>query len=140
MRLTSFIGSIAALASVAGVAQAADLRITVAGAGTTGAIYGRIFPDAASFDKRDNAIAAFVVPARDGSAALSLSSLPPGRYAVAVFQDVNGDQKLDTNLLGVPTEPYGFSKDAAGTMGPPGFEQAAVDLGGSDLAIVIHLK
>lgn len=140
MRFTSFIGSIAALASVAGTAQAADLRITVAGAGTTGAIYGKIFPDAASFDKRENSIAAFVIPPREGSAAVSFSSLPPGRYAVAVFQDVNGNQKLDSNFLGVPTEPYGFSRDATGTMGPPGFEQAAVDFGGNDLAVVIHLQ
>jgi uncharacterized protein (DUF2141 family) len=140
MRFTSLIGSMVALASVAGAAQAAEIKITIAGAGTTGAIYGRIFPDASSFDKRENSVAAFVVPPRGGSAAIALSSLPPGKYAIAVFQDVNGNQKLDTNLLGIPTEPYGFSNDAAGTMGPPGFSQAAVDLGGSDLAVVIHLR
>ena len=33
-----------------------------------------------------------------------------GEYMVAVYQDLNGDQKINTNFLGVPTEPYQFYK------------------------------
>ena len=37
--------------------------------------------------------------------------LPPGRYAVAAYQDVNGNGELDKVPPGIPTEPYAFSND-----------------------------
>lgn len=54
-----------------------------------------------------------------------------GTYAIAVFQDMNGNGQLDTNWMGVPSEPYGFSKDARGSFGPPGFDQASIIFDGS---------
>ena len=50
-----------------------------------------------------------------------------GRYAVAVFHDVDADLKLDTNLLGIPREPVGASNNAKGSLGPPKFRDAAFD-------------
>lgn len=50
-----------------------------------------------------------------------------GRYAVAIWHDVNGDQKLDTNWVGVPSEPVGASNNAKGKLGPPTFQEAAFD-------------
>lgn len=35
--------------------------------------------------------------------------LPEGEYAVAVFQDLNEDGKMNANFFGIPTDPYGFS-------------------------------
>jgi len=35
-----------------------------------------------------------------------------GHYAFSVFQDVDEDGDLNTNLLTMPTEPYGFSNNA----------------------------
>ena len=40
----------------------------------------------------------------------------------------------------MPTVPYGFSNDAAGSIGPPSFDQAAVLPGEGGLAITIHLR
>ncbi len=34
-----------------------------------------------------------------------------GEYAIAVFHDVNSNEKLDKNMFGVPKEPYGFSQN-----------------------------
>ena len=62
-----------------------------------------------------------------------------GRYAAIAFHDENGNGKLDKNFLGVPTEPYGFSNDAQGFLGPPTFDAAAVALGGGNEAIRIAL-
>ncbi|MBV6641209.1 MAG: DUF2141 domain-containing protein [Cyclobacteriaceae bacterium] len=50
--------------------------------------------------------------------------LPGGKYAVSVYHDLNGDGELNTNFLGIPKEPYGFSI-ARGTFGPPSFEDAS---------------
>ncbi len=46
------------------------------------------------------------------TATLTLGDLDYGEYAIAVFQDVNGNGKLDTGgLLGMPREPYCFSNN-----------------------------
>lgn len=35
--------------------------------------------------------------------------IPQGDYVFSVFQDVNNNNKLDTNLVGMPREPVGIS-------------------------------
>jgi uncharacterized protein (DUF2141 family) len=52
-------------------------------------------------------------------------NVPAGPIAVAVYQDVNGDGQLNRNLLGIPSEPYGFSNDV-GRIAIPTFERARV--------------
>ena len=39
--------------------------------------------------------------------------------SLRAFRDTNGNQKLDTNLLGKPSEPYAFSNNAKAQFGPP---------------------
>ncbi|MFZ1689126.1 MAG: DUF2141 domain-containing protein [Flavobacteriales bacterium] len=53
-----------------------------------------------------------------------LSGLAPGNYAIRAVHDVDADGDIDVTKLGIPTEPFGFSNDAMGRMGPPTFEQA----------------
>jgi len=76
---------------------------------------------------------------KNGKATLVLSNLKPGRYAVRYYHDENNNQKLDTNLLGIPTEGYGFSNDAYGTFGPKSFDQWLVDVQ-HDTRIVLKTK
>lgn len=52
-------------------------------------------------------------------------SLKPGKYAVIVIQDLNGNKNLDTNFLRIPKEPYGFSTNPSTTFGPPDFDGAS---------------
>ena len=71
-------------------------------------------------------------------AAISLGEFTPGRYALFAMHDANGD--LDLNFLGIPIESYGFSNDAKGTVGPPSFDAAAVEVKGDvPTRIVIRL-
>jgi uncharacterized protein (DUF2141 family) len=73
-------------------------------------------------------------------AAISLGEFAPGRYALFGMHDANGNGDLDLNLLGIPTESYGFSNDAKGTVGPPSFDAAAVQVrSDAPTRIVIHL-
>ena len=64
----------------------------------------------------------------------------PGKYAIAFFQDENGNGKLDTKRFGVPSEPFGFSRDAMGKLGPPSFEAAALDLPAGPVSVVMNAK
>ncbi len=58
----------------------------------------------------------------------TFKNLQKDTYAVAVFQDKNLNDKIDKNFIGIPIEPYGFSNDAKGFMGPPSFEDAKFEL------------
>ncbi len=58
-------------------------------------------------------------------------SLPQGTYAIAVYHDRNANKKLDKNMLGAPTEPYGFSNNARRLMSAPSFEESTIKLNGS---------
>lgn len=68
------------------------------------------------------------------------SNLPPGRYAVIVFQDANRDGRIDKNIVGIPTEAYGFSRNASGFLGPPKFNDAAVEVSDGSLSIQINMQ
>lgn len=68
------------------------------------------------------------VSAAQDPVSAKIPALPPGSYAVRAFQDVDGDGKMATNPFGMPTEPYGFSRDAQPNMGPPSFDAAAFEV------------
>lgn len=70
---------------------------------------------------------------------ISLADLPPGKYAVSVFHDLDGDAELATNFIGFPKEPFGFSAPM-GKFGPPKFEEAAVDFSGEDTSVDVKLN
>jgi uncharacterized protein (DUF2141 family) len=69
-----------------------------------------------------------VLPIREGQAVATFEDVPAGPFAVAAFHDEDVDRVLDTGLFGIPSEDYGFSRDARDTFGPPGFESARLDL------------
>jgi uncharacterized protein (DUF2141 family) len=70
---------------------------------------------------------------------ISVEGLPPGRYAISLFQDLNGDAEMDTNFIGFPKEPFGFSAPM-GKFGPPKYEEAAVEFSGEDTSVDILLN
>jgi len=51
--------------------------------------------------------------------------IPPGRYAVAGYHDVNANEKFDYTTLGLPKEPNALSNDANRKMWP-GFKDAVI--------------
>lgn len=65
--------------------------------------------------------------------------LPVGRYAVAVYHDLNSNGKLDKNILGIPKEPYGFSNDFRPMFSPPDFEDCAITLPITGTTVIIKL-
>lgn len=73
-----------------------------------------------------------------GITELMIRDLPDGEYALAVFHDENSNNVLDTNWLGIPKEPIGFSKGHMKTFGPPSFRECAIKIN-SDQAIKISL-
>lgn len=121
-------------------ALAADLSVNVAdGPAAEATLYVALYDSAAAF-AGSKSLAAQTLPLRAGAARLRFSGLPPGRYALRVFADENGNGKLDTNPVGMPIERYGFSNDAKGNRGAPDFEAAALNLESADVQTVVHLR
>jgi uncharacterized protein (DUF2141 family) len=66
------------------------------------------------------------VPARDGETVVTIKGVPAGTWAVLAYQDENANGELDRNLIGIPSENYGFSREARERFGPPSFDDAAM--------------
>lgn len=133
------LSAFAAALAIPLAASAADLRVAVSdGPAVPATLYVALF-DSAEALTTDKALAAQTLPMRDGKAQLVFVGLPPGRYVLKSFADENGNGKLDTNLVGVPIERYGFSNDARGRMGPPTFDAAAVPIEAADSSIALRL-
>lgn len=68
------------------------------------------------------------------------TGVQPGPYAVSVLHDEDGDGDLDTNLLGIPREGWGTSRDVVPTLRAPTFDgsRTAVDAAHTTLDITLH--
>ena len=135
-----------AIAVLAGVAAApvfaADHAVEVHGIRSAdGRLYVAVHASESrsTFPAGTGSVAAFQRRAHVGVSRFVLHDLPPGRYAVNTFHDENGNGELDTNLLGIPSEGYGFANDPDASFGPPDFEAASVDVGEEPAVAVMTL-
>jgi 4,4'-diapolycopenoate synthase len=67
------------------------------------------------------------------------TDLPPGIYAVTVYEDLNSNHKLDHNFIGIPREPVGVSNNPPARFGPPHFSECSFRLGDTAQTITITL-
>ena len=104
-----------------------------------GVLHIGLFNNAESYQSRRGPLRACRSRASDGTCTWHVDDLPPGQYAVAVFQDRNENGQLDKNTFGIPTEPYGFSNQFQGQIRPPSYEQAKFDYRGQTLNVDIRL-
>jgi uncharacterized protein (DUF2141 family) len=65
--------------------------------------------------------------------------LPAGTYAAKAFHDVDGNGQLTVNPFGLPVEPFAFSNNARGNMGPAPWDRARFTVSG-DTALTIALR
>lgn len=80
------------------------------------------------FDKNENTMDEISSKIIDKSSTITIDSLSDGTYAFKYFHDENNNKKLDTNLLGIPKEGYGFSNNVKGTLGPPDFDETIFEV------------
>lgn len=73
-------------------------------------------------------------------ASLTFENVKAGTYAIAVYQDLNENGELDTNFVGIPKEPYGFSNNYRPTMSSPSFEKAKFELNGDKVVQQIKIE
>lgn len=127
----------AALSADSGVAL---LEISITGIREiSGAIAIAIFDSEETFDERTDPIGQARLPIETDSVSWSTEVPASAIYAVIVYQDLNDNGEIDMGRFGRPKEPYGFSNNARGTFGPPGFDEARIYLEPEGLAIEIEI-
>lgn len=105
------------------------VAVRVSGLGSkSAAVMLAVFLDVAGFPDVNAADTTTETIGNGDVAEIELKLPLSGMAAVAVFQDLDGNGVLTKNVVGLPMEPYGFSRNARATFGPPKFEAAAVDL------------
>lgn len=118
----------------AGIAQlslAAELTVTIENiTELTGTVNWSVFDSEKAYTEDLTPVLTARSRADRESLKLTLHDLPSGRYAIKLFHDANDNGKLDSNLVGIPQEGYGFSNNA-GRFGPASFEDAAVTVDGT---------
>ncbi|HMW48080.1 MAG TPA: DUF2141 domain-containing protein [Marinagarivorans sp.] len=92
----------------------------------------------ASYNDKTAAFRALKIPANQPSQTIHFGDVPPGDYAIKLYQDENDNGQLDTNMLGIPKEGYGFSNNG-GAMGQPAFKDAKFPVQ-ENTTITIHLR
>ncbi len=80
-----------------------------------------------------------VVPAGEATV-LHFTDVAPGTYAIALLHDENDNGRADRALGMMPTEGFGFSRDARVRMGPPDFDDAAFTVGGESSRQTIRMR
>lgn len=104
----------------------------------TGALMVQLYANAEDYASGKNPSASMIKPVTKAEHRLVFSDLADGQYAVKVFHDENSNHSLDTYILGVPSEGYGFSNNA-GSFGPASFKDASFSLQ-ADTQITIHIR
>lgn len=121
-------------------ASAADLTVTLHGVrAQTGAIRLAVVDSQAGWDGKATPVAGQTITPSGEQMTATIPGLAPGRYAVLVSHDENGNGKLDTNLIGMPTEGYGFSNNPQ-VMRKPTFDEAGFELGADGATLRIDLR
>ena len=128
----------ALMAAPAFAADDATVTLTFDTAASTGEIMVVLFGSEAAYGGQGAPVAQAMIDVAAGQHTATFT-VPAGDYAVKSFHDVNGDGRMNTNPFGMPTEPYAFSNNARGNMGPATWAQAHFTVEG-DVAQTISLK
>lgn len=124
------------LAVVADPVGAKDLRVLVSGIESDrGEIACLLFQAEEGFPTGfDSAFQQVKYPAVAGMLTCTFPDVAPGRYAVSVVHDENGNQKVDTSFIGTRKEPWGVTNNVRPARRAPRFGEAAIWVSATQVA------
>ncbi|MBU1346918.1 MAG: DUF2141 domain-containing protein [Alphaproteobacteria bacterium] len=135
---TALVAAALALTTVPAVAgEPATLSLTFDTGVETGAVMVALY-DAATYNG-GQPVRSAMIDVASGQHMTTFQGLPHGDYAVKAFHDTNGNGRLDANPFGAPIEPYAFSNNARGNMGPASWDRARFTVSG-DTAQTISIR
>ena len=118
---------------------AADLSIGVTGGiPATGQILVSLFPSETEWMKAP-LVERTVTIDHTGRAKVLFLNLSAGSYGISIIYDEDADGELDVNMLGIPTEGFGFSNNARASFGPPKWSKVRFEVSEPTTSIAIRL-
>jgi len=121
--------------------HAGNLSINIKGiTSSQGNIVIGVLDGAKGFPSKREPVTGQIVKAQHPELNVVFNDLKPGKYAIVAFHDVDTSGKINRNMIGFPTEAYGFSNDARGKLAPPKFEEAAIVLDQENLEISFSIS
>lgn len=119
--------------------ETVDLTIVVTNIKTiTGRVEVGVFNQSKTFLQKGKAYKSYNVKVTDNVVTIILKDVPKDYYAVSVYHDKNADNECNLNFLGIPREPYGFSKNFKPKLSKPTFDDCKVNTQ-KNTSIVIKL-
>lgn len=127
-----FIATLPAFTPVNSETTTASLTVDVKGLTKKGILYVGLYTPSNRFAELSDSFKTVALTITSQTEAVAtFADLPPGEYAIAIYQDINGNKKLDTNLFGYPKEPFGFSNNVKPKLSAPGFADCRITLSGN---------
>ena len=120
--------------------RAGEILVHVDHVSPKGGIVSAALFDRADYHHNNHPLASRNVPARFPSTTFTFRHVRPGFYAIKMFQDIHRNGKFDTDVLGLPLEPYGFSNNATPFLSEPGFNATRFRVGRGQTVITIRLS
>ncbi|WP_251473870.1 DUF2141 domain-containing protein [Stenotrophomonas lactitubi] len=142
---TSTIRTILLCATLAGLslaasANAAELAVNVHDIrAQTGTLRVALVNTSVAWDGKAAPVQAQQARPQGDSTHFTFKDLPAGDYAVLLTHDENDNGTLDTNLVGMPVEGYGFSNNPQ-VMRKPTFDEARFSVPATGTTIDISLR
>ncbi|MBN2200664.1 DUF2141 domain-containing protein [bacterium] len=142
LRLGAVLFFACACASARDSTAVCDLTVIVTGLKSDrGDVQIGLFNSAESFRGKSPKFMGAALPIADRRAEWRVGTIPFGEYAVKLFHDEDGDDTVDRNFIGMPTESIGFSNRAKiGLAGAPGFNKSKFLLNSPERTVVIELN
>ena len=125
-------------------AMSGELVVTIAGVKKpTGTVLVTLKNSEAAWNSDTDSVAVQKFAAQKvvedkGTLVVKFGDLPAGTYAVMVLHDENDNHKMDTGVMGIPSEPYGFSNNPH-VMRKPYFSETKFEVGSTTVNVAIQL-
>ena len=104
----------------------------------SGKLHVALYRSEQSYQQAKGAVAALIKEVSGETQQLVFPDLVDGEYAIKIMHDANNNGELDRNIMGIPSEGYGFSNNG-GQFGPASFKDAAFSVT-ADTSLTIHLR
>ena len=88
----------------------------------------------------EKALKGFTIKVDGETMLVELGEFPAGEYAVTLMHDKNMNGFMDKNMIGIPKEPFGFTKLTDIPFGAPSFEETSIQLSKSTVEVIKLLE
>ncbi len=124
-----------------GAALSADINVSIPGPlDPQGAIGCSLFAEEKGFPMDNSRARVQWVASSPSGVQCSFSGLPDGAYAISVAHDLNGNQRVDANFVGIPVEGWGVSGNVRPSLRAPRFDEAVFRIqNGQSLSLQIRV-